>query len=228
MYIYLYFHSYLCFIFISPCRHVCLHTCVPWHPCRSQKTWCLDASPQSSTQAFGGGFWITKDRFISSLKRKFLMTADYTLHQLLSAPFSTLGWQWVWSVIWRKPTKPSVHYFKSLVRVWVYVWHMWERVHVRKYPYMWVCVCPSNSSFIHQLQSTSFLETVSLLIPGAFLLGWDDWPESSRDLFVSVSPAFRSWCCVANTPPTELSPRLPSLFLNSFLKNVFFPFWLVY
>lgn len=36
---------------------------------------------QSSEQYTGfGGAWITKDRFISSLKRKFFITADYTLH----------------------------------------------------------------------------------------------------------------------------------------------------
>lgn len=184
---------------------------------------------QSSEQytGFGGGLLDHKGQVYFLIKEKIFNDRWlYTAPASVSSVFNSR--QWVWSVIWRKPTKPSVHYFKSLVRVWVYVWHMWERVHVRKYPYMWVCVCLSNSSFIHQLQSTSFLETVSLLIPGAFLLGWDDWPESSRDLFVSVSPAFRSWCCVANTSPTELSPRLQSLFLNSFLKNVFFPFWLVY
>lgn len=36
---------------------------------------------QSSEQYTGfGGAWITKDRFISSLKRKFLITTDDTLH----------------------------------------------------------------------------------------------------------------------------------------------------
>lgn len=123
MYIYLYFHSYLYFILISLCRCVYPHTCVPRHPCPSQKMWCLDASPQSSTQALGclhhkgQVYFLIKEEIFTH----HWMNMHCTYHQLLSPPFLTLDWQWVWSVILRKPTKPSVHYFKSLVHLCMYV-----------------------------------------------------------------------------------------------------------
>lgn len=122
-----------------------------------------------------------------------------TYHQLLSPPFPTLDWQWVCPVILRKPTKPSVHCFKSLVRVCVYVWPMWECVHVCRYPYvhMWgVCVCPhqTQASFINNSPPRFWRQYLSLALGWGFptRLGWQT--RKLQRSAVSVSPAFRSWC----------------------------------
>lgn len=120
-----------------------------------------------------------------------------TYHQLLSPPFPTLDWQWVCSVILRKPTKPSVHYFKSLVRVCVYVWHtrVCSCMQVSTCAYVG-CVCPhqTQASFINNSPPRFWRQYLSLALGWGFptSLGW--LTRKLQRSAVSVSSTFRSWC----------------------------------